>query len=488
MKSSSTSTFTREKVRTGKIPVRIKVYQGIGMLPGSHKDLAFNTFLLIYYSQILGLSATWASVAIAVALLVDAISDPLVGAYSDNFRSRRFASLGRRHLFMYAAAIPVGISIYLLFSPPADAGGNTLFVWLMSFTILTRLCFTFYVVPWSALPSELSDDYEERTSLITFRYLMGWIGGIVFLVSVWTFVFPSTDDTFGQLVRSNYDLFAVALGFFVSLWALLTTHLTRNQVVYLRQPTELTPRFKLRMLVDQVRLAFTSPNFRVLFISILLFSGVAGVGGVFDVYMNTYYWEFASEDLRWFAASGLGALLAFVTMPTLQARFEKQNILVVTLGGVMVLGMTKVLFRFADIWPENHDPNLLIALICHVSVVVYLLTTTAIMFGSMIADLVDEQDARRGLRQEGVFASAISFSSKAAPSLGLIFGGYLLDNIIGIPRGSQPGAVADGVLFRMAMIDGVIVNAFFIIPVFLLSRYSLSRDRLQELQEKARVG
>ena len=93
--------FVSARQRQDPVPIHIKILNGFGSVPGQHKDFAFNTLLLLYYSQILGLSASWASLALGASLVVDAVSDPLVGGWSDNFRSR----FGRRHLFMLAACL-----------------------------------------------------------------------------------------------------------------------------------------------------------------------------------------------------------------------------------------------------------------------------------------------------------------------------------------------------------------------------------------------
>ena len=96
-------------------------------------NFAIGVFMLLYYNQILGVSATAVSIAAGVALFVDAMSDPLMGAYSDQFKSR----LGRRHPFMYIAAIPLGIFICLLFSPPTGANETFLIAWMVFFLLLT---------------------------------------------------------------------------------------------------------------------------------------------------------------------------------------------------------------------------------------------------------------------------------------------------------------------------------------------------------------
>ena len=79
------------------------------------KDALFQLFLFFYFSQILGLSATYTGLATIIALFFDAISDPWIGTLSDRWVSKKY---GRRHPFMYAAALPLGATLFLLFSPP----------------------------------------------------------------------------------------------------------------------------------------------------------------------------------------------------------------------------------------------------------------------------------------------------------------------------------------------------------------------------------
>ena len=299
--------YRRELVRQGKVPLSTKIFQGFGGLVNSHKDFAFNTFLMLYYSQIMGLSASLVSVAIAISLVVDAISDPLVGSLSDGFRSK----LGRRHPFMLGAALPFGLTMYLLFDPPGGLSDVMLLGWLIFFTIAARLAFTFFIVPWNAIAAEFSNDYVERTSIITFRYLVGWVGGVMFFLFTWEYLFPNTEEfPVGQLNGDYYPRFGMILGGLVVLWALVSALGTKKEIPYLLQPIASTPNFSLRNAFDEIMLALKNANFRRLFILLLIFSGIGGVGGVFDIYMNTYFWEFTSNELKWFAFAGLGAMAA----------------------------------------------------------------------------------------------------------------------------------------------------------------------------------
>ncbi len=133
--------YRRERARIGKISIATKFYQGIGALPESLKNFAFNTFLLFYYNQILGLNAYKASVAIATALTIDAAFDPLIGSFSDRLKH----SLGRRHFLMLCSAVPIGVGHYLTFSPPHGLSGNWLLAWLFVTVVITHVSMSLFM-------------------------------------------------------------------------------------------------------------------------------------------------------------------------------------------------------------------------------------------------------------------------------------------------------------------------------------------------------
>ena len=315
------------------MPFKTKVFQGIGIVPGSLKELAFNTFLLLFYNQVLGLPASFASLALLIALIVDAVSDPVVGSISDNFRHR----LGRRHGFMYAAILPFSLSIYLLFSPP-DIVQNHLFVWLVACAVATRLSFTFFAVPWNAMFAELSDDYSERSELVAYRFAIGWLVGIVFVYSIYAFIFTaSADYPQGQLNAAHYESFALVLAVTVFVGAFLTTHLTRDQIQYLRQPSATLRSFSWQVMFEEVTLALKNADFRALFFAVLAMAVVVGTNQALQLYMNTYFWELGGEQLKWMAFAVFGGLIAFFTVLPLQNRFDKKALLMSCCLAIMVL-------------------------------------------------------------------------------------------------------------------------------------------------------
>ncbi len=157
-----------------RVPASTKIVYGLGQAAEGLKNTAFGLFLLFYYNQVLGLPGTLAGLALGISLVFDAFFDPLVGSISDNFRSK----YGRRHPFMYAAILPMAVGFYLLFSPPVQ-GDWALFAWLFVFATLTRGGMALFHVPHIALGAELSDDFEERTSIVGVRQFLATFGGLL---------------------------------------------------------------------------------------------------------------------------------------------------------------------------------------------------------------------------------------------------------------------------------------------------------------------
>ena len=173
-----------------------KIYYGFGSVAYGVKDNGFAYFLLLYYNQVLGLPATWVGAAILTALVVDAMSDPVVGYASDNLHSR----LGRRHPFMYASVLPVAVSFYALWNPPRGLEPGALLAWLVVVAILVRTFITLYEIPSSSLVAELTQDYDERTSFLGFRYFFGWWGGLgMALIAYLLLLRPTPEHPVGQL-------------------------------------------------------------------------------------------------------------------------------------------------------------------------------------------------------------------------------------------------------------------------------------------------
>ena len=272
-----------------QVPLGVRLAYGIGSVADGVKNVAFNAFLVLYYTTVLGLPGTLSGLAIFIALCVDAITDPLVGSLSDNFRSR----WGRRHPFMLFAALPMAVCMYCLFSPPAGLSETGLFGWLTAFAIGVRIFLTFYMVPSSAMAPEMTTHYDERTTLNSFRWLLGWVGSLVLASVGWFYFLADAGEQVGEgrLQAANYPAIGAFAAGMVFLAIVISTFGTAKLIPKLRRPDTGRQAFSLSKFLGDLRAALRSHSLRILLGSSLLASAALGVSEVLGTYMNTWFWE-----------------------------------------------------------------------------------------------------------------------------------------------------------------------------------------------------
>jgi GPH family glycoside/pentoside/hexuronide:cation symporter len=157
-----------DQINNNKVPTRMKIFYGIGDLGNAIINSAIQFFLMIFYTDGALIPPALAGNALLIGKIWDAINDPLFGWVADHTNSR----LGRRRVFMIFGAIPLGISIALLWFVPQGMSRTLTFLWIALTFIFFDSMWTLTNVPYYALTSELTDDYDERSGLTTYRMVM----------------------------------------------------------------------------------------------------------------------------------------------------------------------------------------------------------------------------------------------------------------------------------------------------------------------------
>ncbi len=198
--------------------------------------------------------------------------------------------------------------------------------------------------------------------------------------------------------------------------------------------------------------------------------------------MNTYFWELTPEDLRWFGFAIGGAILAFIFVPVLQQRFDKKHILFFTILFLWVNGVLFVSLRLLDVLPPNDSDLLLWLLVANVTLRAGVATAMGIIFGSMVADILDEQQLATGQRQEGVFSAALAFSGKLTSAIGVMVGGLVLDYLVHIPTGTEPAQADPDAVITLGVMEALVVPLLLFPVLWLISGYTLTRTRHAEIR------
>jgi Na+/melibiose symporter-like transporter len=457
-----------------------------GNVPFAVKDAAFVNFVVFYYTQVHGLSGSLTGLAMFIALTWDAISDPIVGSWSDTLRTR----WGRRHPLLVAGGIPTALLFLALFQPPEGLGQAGIFTWLLGVSILLRTFLTIYFIPYSAMGAELSADYDERTVIAKARVSVAWLAGIAMPFVGFALIFQPEGGVDGRLLQSNYVQYGVVSAALAGVTAVICVWGTRGVIPRLPRGSSTHATFSPLRIASDFRIAFTNRKFLLGTGAGLVFGIAAGVYTTLSLYLGTYFWEFSSDQLALLLLpTFVATLLAFVVLARIGQRVEKPKMLA---AASLLLGIvTCVLLgaRLLGLLPPNGHPLIFFWVLGGTGIGVFTIVTLHTVSASLTADLLDEQELATGLRQEGVFFAASTFVLKATTGLGNLLAGIVID-VVGLAPGAEPGTIEASVLqnlgwFAISLTGGMALVAAGFYRAIRMNREDLAAIRQQLAQRAA---
>lgn len=456
-----------------EVSIGRKVAYGFGSVAFGVKSNGFDYFFLIFYSQVMGVSAYLVSLALMIALVVDALSDPLIGYLSDNTRSR----WGRRHPFMYAAAIPASVAYYFVWNPPAGLEGDALFPYIVTVAVLVRTLITVYEIPSSSLVAEMSDDYDERTSMLSYRYFFGWTGGTLMGAFATIFILvPTATISNGMFnVEGHGQVGAIASA--VIFLAIMTSALGTHKMIPELKPPPPARQMSIGLIYREVFETLASRSFLALFLAALFGAVASGVSTTLSFYFSTFFWGFSTEQIGLMSLSVvISAVMAFIISPVISKKLGKKR-------GAITIGLmaftvapAPIFLRLLGLMPENGDPALFPLVLSIIVVDVALIIAYQTLSSSMIADLVEEAEIKTQRRNEGVFFASVTFVRKVTQGIGAAVAGVLL-TISQFPVGATPDQVPEPVLNTFGWLYVPTIFGLWMIMIACLSLYSVDRKK-----------
>ncbi|WP_300381005.1 MFS transporter [Henriciella sp.] len=462
-----------------------KLAYGVGAAASGIKANGFDYFVLIFYSQVLGVSAPLVGLALMIALVFDAFSDPLVGYWSDNVKTR----WGRRHPFMYVAAVPVALAYYFVWNPPQALTGNELFPYLVVISILVRTLITLYEVPSSALAAELTDDYDERTSYLSYRYFFAWMGGIFVAFFALRYLLTATEaDPSGFFNVEGYNTYGLLAACMIGGAILISALGTHSHIPHLKPsppPRKMTPLTIMREIAETV----ASRSFAALFVAAFFGFLASGIASSLNYYINGFFWEFTTDQTSLLTFSVfLSAFMALFISPIVSKTIGKKKGAIIVGAIAFTMTPAPVFLRLIGVMPDN-GTDLLFGIIIVTSIIdTALIITTQTLMASMIADIVEESEVRTGRRSEGIFFAGISFIRKLVSGVGIMMATFIL-TLASFPDSAQPGQVSDEAVFRLGAWYAPCLFFIWVAMICSLMFYRINRDvhaeNLETLRSRA---
>ena len=406
--------------------------------------------LLYFYTDRNGLSPSLAGLAFFLALVVDALTDPLVGNISDR---ARFKS-GRRRPF-FVASIPMAVCYYLLLSPPQLRGAG-LFAWFIGFYFLMLTSRKFFETAYGALMPELTLDYDERTKLSTFRQLLGTVGDIsgALLPFAASYLFARGTD---------FRVTGAICGLTVAGGAMLA-------YAGLRERAEFSTRERSRLFASLKSVAGNRP-FVILLIATTLAVMAINIPTVLMRFLATYWYHDENAAARWLMAYFVGSAVSYPFWFRITVRFEKKPAFVVAmicnaLGSLLLMLMTR---------QSNWALYCLMAFSGFSAIGIWVTQISA------SADVIEWDQERTGQRQEGAYGGITSMSIKMALAVSLLLVGPVLSWV-----GYKPGVngITEQAGQNLRALFALGPASLYLLSALVFSRYPITRESHRAMRDR----
>lgn len=457
------------------LPLRWLLWHGAGQAGHSVQGFLLS-FLFIYYNQVLELSGTLTGLGLACAIIVDGISDPIAGSWSDGYRSR----WGRRHPFMFASVVPVAVLTILLFSPPGGLSEFGLFLWFTVVYALMRTALTFYNVPYLGLGAEVTQDYMERTRIPVCRAIIGALAALLVAAVGWNFVFNSTDaDPHPQLNGDHYLPFAVVSALVMAALMAVSAYKTMDVIPRLPSIGVSGQRFNFWTVFRDLFDALRSVSFRSLFLGHLVCTVYWGTSGTLALHLKTFFWELDSFGMQWWHYAGIvgGIVGTPMTLYFNHLLDKKWTVILGVLGCVLAV-TGPVMLDLAGL-PLERGLLLMWLLVFMAFLSAFAIAPVGVTVASMMGDMADEHELRTGRRQEGVYFAAFHFAEKGTGAFAPLLAGIAVD-IVQLDPGAVPGEVPAQVLFDFGLIYAAMA-LFVLFAIWVFWPYNLNYRRHAEI-------
>ena len=430
-----------------KLPRMMKIIYGSGDIGFSLTTTIIAAYFLIFLTDVVGIRPAVAGIAILAGRTWDYFNDPIIGHISDRTRSR----WGRRRPFLLFGALPFALAFMLMwFKPPWDNGLALVIYYALAY-ILFDSAATFVYMPYYALTPELTEDYDERTSLTSYRMFYSIFGSLL------AFTIPMV--IIGKIIPENAGRFlqmGILFGIVSALPLWLVFAFTREKKEFVAQAQ---PKFK-----DSLKAALKNKPF-IFGAVIYLITWVS-----FDILLTVllYFIKFvmnreADSDM----IMGVIFIVAIAALPFWEWASRKLNKRLAYAYGIAFWAVVQVVL----INLNAASPLSLIFFLCGLAGIG--VGAAHVLPWSIIPDAIEWDEYQTGERHEGMFYSLITLMQKIASSVAIPLTALFLDLTHYLPNSAvQP----ESALLGIRILVGPIPAALLIIGIIFALKYPLSRE------------
>jgi len=447
-------TATERSNNATRLPRRTIVSYAIGSIGTGGFSTLPGLVLVYYLTDTLGVAALVAGILVTVAKVWDVIIDPVIGGRSD----RSLAHTGSRRTFMVLGAVLLPVFFILTFAVPAGMSPTVAGVWVFVAFVLAATAFSLFQVPYIALPAELSDNYDERTRLLTWRVVV-----LTFAILLFGAGGPALRSLGGGSTYLGYLLMAIVAGLVIGGGLYASSFVAKKGLV----PASIAKPVSLREnYAAGFRALKRSQPFRALLLTFLLQGLATGLMLAGAQYVAT--WVLKSEDAVTFLFIALiaPALLAAPLWGWIANRIGKER----GFTYASILYALAALSMIGLLWAPGEWVYIPVA----IAGAAYAGMQSLPM--AMLPDVISHDAVTHGDGQAGTFGGMWT----AGETTGMALGATALSIVLAV-SGYAESVAGEHVVQSANAIAGIVVS-FSVVPAALLglSLLSLARYRLRK--------
>jgi GPH family glycoside/pentoside/hexuronide:cation symporter len=425
-----------------RLPRLTKFLYGISDFGFACTDTIMQVLFAIFMTDVVGLKPVYAAAAIFIGRTWDYINDPLIGFFTDRVRSH----WGRRRPFLLFGFIPFGLMFAMMWYRPPTDNQFLLAAYYAVAYFLFDTSYTFVTMPYSALTPELTQDYDERTSLTTYRMAFSIIGSLVAFTVPLMIIGAMRPENSGRVFTMG-----IIFGAACALPLLFTFFGTRERSEYFAQ-SQPTLRESFRAVWKNRPFLFAA--------GIFLFTWTAAdIIQAFLLFFLKYRMNLEAQSDLIMGAIFITALLVLPLWNWISLKTDKRKAYI---AGMIFLSVIMLTLIFIS-------PSLGLNMVLVLAVLAGIgVSAIHVLTWAIIPDAVEVDELTTGHRHEGIFYSLVSLFKKIASSIAipltlltLQWSGYVSNAAVQKPSAILAIRILIGPVPAVLLLGGIVFAAFY---------------------------
>jgi GPH family glycoside/pentoside/hexuronide:cation symporter len=460
-----------------KIPLLDKIGYGSGNFSTGISGQVIGIYLVFYCTAILNIPGSLVGLAISLSIIWDAITDPLMGYISDMTKSKIF---GRRHQYLLIGGTGLGIFNYLLWNINSGLSDYLKFAIIFFLILIIKTFSTIYVTPYTALGAELSNDYNERTSIQGFKTIF-FLLGLAFVSVFGMFVFfrPTPQFPSGQLNPSSYSSMGIFSSILIVIFAFVCFYSTKKYIPILNKYTNKgTSDGKLKTLLSAFKEILLNKNFRYVALAYMFTNIASALVANTGLHVFTYTFSLSNQQIA--LIIGIQLFVSILSQPIWALAAKKLDKKPSMIWGIIISIISSLLFLIL-VFMKNHIMGNAFYFIPFSILAGFGTGALFTLPFSMVADVIDLDELNTGKRTEGSYYGCLTLFYKLSQSITLLLIGFVLDLVkfnAKLPIQNESTVIVLGLMLSIG--SGI----SFIAALVSISGYTLNRSTIENIQKK----